>query len=101
MTFIYPSRPDVKSLDDVTATIGAGRVTAIVGPSGSGKSTIAGLLLRVWDLPSSDEKEDAEEKESKNQLLVGGTDVKAYNLKWLRSQISVVRQDPVSCRSAF
>ncbi|KAG8978134.1 hypothetical protein FRC05_011250 [Tulasnella sp. 425] len=94
VTFIYPSRPDVKSLDDVTATIDAGKVTAIVGPSGSGKSTIAGLLLRVWDLPSSDEKGDAEEKESTNQLLVGGANVKAYNLKWLRSRISVVRQDP-------
>lgn len=96
VTFIYPSRPDAKSLDDVTATIDAGKVTAIVGPSGSGKSTIAGLLLRLWDLAPVGEKENAEEKEDANQLLIGGTDVKAYNLSWLRSQISVVRQDPVS-----
>ncbi|KAG8915864.1 hypothetical protein FRC00_010755 [Tulasnella sp. 408] len=94
VTFIYPSRPDAKSLDDVTATIDAGKVTAIVGPSGSGKSTIAGLLLRLWDLTSVDEKGDAEEKGDSNQLLISGTDIKAYNLSWLRSQISVVRQDP-------
>lgn len=94
VTFIYPSRPDAKSLDDVTATIDAGKVTAIVGPSGSGKSTIAGLLLRLWDLASVDEKGDVEGKEDANQVLISGIDIKAYNLSWLRSQISVVRQDP-------
>ncbi|KAG8983393.1 hypothetical protein FRB90_006065 [Tulasnella sp. 427] len=94
VTFIYPSRPDIKSLDDVTATIDAGKVTAIVGPSGSGKSTIAGLLLRLWDLSSVTEKENAEIKEDANKLLIGGVDIQDYNLKWLRSQVSVVRQDP-------
>ncbi|KAG8932796.1 hypothetical protein FRC01_012280 [Tulasnella sp. 417] len=94
VTFIYPSRPDAKSLDDVTATIDAGQVTAIVGPSGSGKSTIAGLLLRLWDLAPVDEEGKAEGKEDVNQLLIGSIDIKAYNLSWLRSQISVVRQDP-------
>ena len=39
-TFVYPSRPDQKILDNFNMTFKTGETTAIVGPSGSGKSTI-------------------------------------------------------------
>ncbi|CAE6474640.1 unnamed protein product [Rhizoctonia solani] len=81
VTFSYPSRPDHKSLDGVSMVVEAGKVTALVGASGSGKSTIAALLMRYYD-PSS------------GQLLLTGHDACSLNLTWLRSQISLVSQEP-------
>jgi ATP-binding cassette subfamily B (MDR/TAP) protein 1 len=49
VTFAYPTRANVKALDNVSLECPAGRFTAIVGPSGSGKSTVASLLLREYD----------------------------------------------------
>jgi ABC-type multidrug transport system fused ATPase/permease subunit len=54
---------------------------AIVGHSGTGKSTIASLLLRFYDA-------------AKGQLLIDGVDIKEYELKSFRSQISIVQQEP-------
>ncbi|KEP51643.1 ABC family B (MDR/TAP),protein [Rhizoctonia solani 123E] len=81
VTFSYPSRPDHKSLVGVDMVLEGGKVTALVGASGSGKSTIAALLMRYYD-PSS------------GQLLLTGHDTRSLNLAWLRSQISVVSQEP-------
>ena len=68
VTFAYPSRPDVKILEQLDLCIEAGKMTAIVGPSGSGKSTIVGLVERWYTLTrqhdiSMPKQED--EKESK------------------------------------
>lgn len=49
VTFSYPSRPDERSLDEVSFTISAGETVALVGPSGAGKSTVFQLLLRFHD----------------------------------------------------
>ncbi|CAE6421110.1 unnamed protein product, partial [Rhizoctonia solani] len=88
LTFSYPSRPDHKTLDDVSFVLEAGKVTALVGASGSGKSTIASLLLRYYDpSPSDDEK-------SAGSILLAGHDIRDLNLPWLRSQIGIIAQDP-------
>jgi ATP-binding cassette, subfamily B (MDR/TAP), member 1 len=50
VNFAYPTRPDIKILDDLSIRFPAGKITAIVGPSGSGKSTIVGLLERWYEL---------------------------------------------------
>lgn len=52
VNFAYPTRPDLKILDDLSLRLPAGKVTAIVGPSGSGKSTIVGLLERWYEIES-------------------------------------------------
>ncbi|CAE6449842.1 unnamed protein product [Rhizoctonia solani] len=88
LTFSYPSRPDHKTLDDVTFVLEAGKVTALVGASGSGKSTIASLLLRYYDpSPAKDEK-------STGGIFLAGRDIRDLNLPWLRSQIGIIAQDP-------
>ena len=54
VNFAYPTRPDLKILDNLCLRFPAGKVTAIVGPSGSGKSTIVGLLERWYEIQSVD-----------------------------------------------
>ncbi|GKU07403.1 unnamed protein product [Fusarium langsethiae] len=85
VSFSYPSRPDTQVLKDISMNIPAGKTTAFVGASGSGKSTIIGLLER-WYLPAS------------GRLLLDGVDVSTLNVKWFRSQMALVQQEPVLFR---
>lgn len=78
---IYPSRPEVTIMNDVSLVIPAGKMTALVGASGSGKSTIVGLVERFYDPVGG-------------QVLIDGHDVSTLNLRWLRQQISLVSQEP-------
>ena len=80
--FNYPSRPDVVVLNDLNLEANVGETLALVGPSGCGKSTVIQLLQRFYDV-------------DRGSVLVDGKDVKSLNLKWLRSQIGVVSQEPV------
>ncbi|KIL89524.1 hypothetical protein FAVG1_07104 [Fusarium avenaceum] len=88
VSFSYPSRPDAKVLNNMTLNIPAGKTTAFVGASGSGKSTIIGLLER-WYVPAS------------GRFLLDGVDVSMINVKWLRSQMSLVQQEPVLFRGTI
>lgn len=54
MSFRYPTRGEVLSLNQVSLTLRPGRLVALVGLSGSGKSTLVALLQRHYD--SSDGK---------------------------------------------
>lgn len=69
-----------KVIDDVSFTIKANSLTAIVGPSGSGKTTISKLIMR-FDDPSS------------GNISIGGVDIKNMTQVELMSYISVVFQD--------
>lgn len=78
---IYPSRPEVIVMRDVSLVIPAGKKTALVGASGSGKSTIIGLVERFYDPVAG-------------QVYLDGKDISTLNLRWLRQQISLVSQEP-------
>ncbi|KAH6681549.1 P-loop containing nucleoside triphosphate hydrolase protein [Halenospora varia] len=78
---IYPSRPEVTVMQDVSLVIPAGKKTALVGASGSGKSTIVGLVERFYDPVGGN-------------VYLDGHDVSTLNLRWLRQQISLVSQEP-------
>ncbi|KAI0120611.1 P-loop containing nucleoside triphosphate hydrolase protein, partial [Xylariales sp. AK1849] len=78
---VYPSRPDVLTLDGVNLLFPGGKMTAIVGASGCGKSTIAGLIERFYEPISGEIKLD-------------GHDITSLNLQWLRQQVAIVTQEP-------
>lgn len=79
---IYPSRPEVVVMEDVSLVVPAGKTTALVGASGSGKSTIVGLVERFYDPVGG-------------KVLLDGHDVSTLNLRWLRQQVALVQQEPV------
>ncbi|KAI0073491.1 P-loop containing nucleoside triphosphate hydrolase protein [Panus rudis PR-1116 ss-1] len=79
--FNYPSRPDVPIVKDLSLTFPAGKTIALVGASGSGKSTVISLVERFYDPLEGSVKLD-------------GIDLRELNLKWLRSQIGLVSQEP-------
>ncbi|KAF9242527.1 P-loop containing nucleoside triphosphate hydrolase protein [Melanogaster broomeanus] len=79
--FSYPSRPDVPIVKNLNITFPAGKTAALVGASGSGKSTIIALIERFYDPLSGSVKLD-------------GVNIRDLNIKWLRSQIGLVSQEP-------
>ncbi|XP_042350233.1 bile salt export pump [Plectropomus leopardus] len=82
VTFYYPSRPEVKILNDLSMQIKAGETTAFVGPSGSGKSTTIQLFQRFYD-------------PKEGMVTLDGHDIRTLNIQWLRSLIGIVEQEPV------
>ncbi|TFK74865.1 multidrug resistance protein 1 [Pluteus cervinus] len=80
--FNYPSRPGVEVLKGLSLTFKAGKTAALVGASGSGKSTIISLVERFYDTTSG-------------SVTLDGVDVRNLNLKWLRTQIGLVSQEPI------
>ncbi|MGJ4901361.1 ABC transporter ATP-binding protein/permease [Bradyrhizobium sp. HKCCYLS2058] len=82
VSFAYPSRPDVRVLDDVSFAIRAGEKVAIVGPSGAGKSTLFHLLLRFYD-PAS------------GSISFDGVPVRAADPRKMRERIALVPQESV------
>ncbi|KOM40983.1 hypothetical protein LR48_Vigan04g118100 [Vigna angularis] len=80
--FNYPSRPEVTVLDNFSLQIEAGLKVAFVGPSGAGKSSVLALLLRFYDPQGG-------------KVLIDGKDIGKYNLRWLRTQIGLVQQEPL------
>ncbi|NXH46107.1 ABCBB protein, partial [Dicaeum eximium] len=81
VTFNYPSRPDVKILDNLNMVIKAGETTAFVGASGAGKSTTIQLIQRFYD-------------PKEGMITLDGHDIRSLNIQWLRSQIGIVEQEP-------
>lgn len=80
--FGYPKSPEIMVLRDFTVKIDGGHTVGVVGVSGSGKSTLLSLILRFYDPVSG-------------KILLDGKDLKQFNLRWLRSQIGLVQQEPV------
>ncbi|XP_044268848.1 ATP-dependent translocase ABCB1-like isoform X3 [Tribolium madens] len=81
VSFHYPSRPDVKILQNFSIDIKAGQTVALVGSSGCGKSTCIQLIQRFYDVVSG-------------TVTIDDNNIKELNLSWLRSKIGVVGQEP-------
>ncbi|KAH9101252.1 hypothetical protein LEN26_015804 [Aphanomyces euteiches] len=80
--FTYPTRPEDPILRGYSLTIKKGETVAFVGASGSGKSTLVALLERFYQ-PTS------------GAIYLDGRDISKLQIKWLRSQIGLVSQEPV------
>jgi ATP-binding cassette subfamily B protein len=78
LTFAYDDRGPV--LRDVSFTVPAGAVVAVVGPTGSGKSTLGTLLCRLYEPP-------------RGTVWVGGIDVLDLPLGRLRRSVGYVPQE--------
>lgn len=81
VNFTYPNRPTVRVLRNLNLTIKNGQTNALVGSSGCGKSTIMALLLRFYDIDSG-------------AIYLDNVDIRKLNLKWLRSKLGLVSQEP-------
>jgi ATP-binding cassette subfamily B protein len=79
VSFRYPTGKDC-ALRGVSFQVRSGQVTALVGPTGAGKSTIASLIPRFYDVMVG-------------CVRVDGVDVREWELRSLRSQVSLVLQE--------
>jgi len=82
VVFAYPSAPEHLVCKGYNLSIQAGQTVALSGPSGSGKSTIIALIERFYDPLDG-------------MLTLDGVDIKTLNVRWLRSQLGLVSQEPV------
>ncbi|KAH6652323.1 ABC transporter-like protein [Truncatella angustata] len=94
VNFTYPSRPKQKILDQFKLVIPAGKVTAIVGPSGSGKSTIVSLIERWYELDGAVTGNKLVQYFRNGKVACGGVPLHEIDMKWWRSQIGLVQQEP-------
>ena len=82
VTFRYNKTSDKPILDDINLTIHSGETIGVIGGTGSSKSSLVNLISRLYDV-------------SEGTVLVGGKDVRSYDLDTLRDEVSVVLQNNV------
>ena len=70
------------ALFNVSFEIASGQTIGVIGGTGSGKSTLVSLILRLYDV-------------NQGEVIVGGRNVKEYDLKSLRNAVSVVLQQNI------
>jgi len=80
--FRYPTEQRVPALRDISFTIEAGKMAALVGHAGCGKSTIFKLIKRLYD-PTA------------GNILLDGQSLKHYDVHHLRRKIAVVAQENI------
>jgi ATP-binding cassette, subfamily B, bacterial len=80
VSFGYEERRDV--LKDINFQIPPGKAVAVVGPTGAGKSTLVSLLPRFYEA-------------REGVVRIDGHDVRDLKLADLRSQFSIVLQEPL------
>ena len=77
--FVYASKAGKKVIDQANVTIQAGQTVGIIGGTGSSKSSFVQLIPRLYDV-------------SAGAVLVGGVDVRRYDLDTLRNAVAMVLQ---------
>ena len=80
--FAYRRDSETPVLKDVNLKIRSGEMIGIIGGTGSAKTSLVNLLSRLYDVTGG-------------EVLVGGKNVKEYDMEALRNQVSVVLQNNV------
>ncbi len=81
-SFKYEKDAEHPILDDINLHIRPGETIGIIGETGSSKSTFVSLIPRLYDVTSG-------------AVLVGGHDVRSYDLRTLRDNVAMVLQQNV------
>lgn len=81
LVFSHGGEGEGAAINGISFAVKPGETLAILGPSGAGKSTLMHLLLRLYDYSSG-------------SILLDGCELKELNRQWVRSQFSVVMQEP-------
>ncbi|MCM1131247.1 MAG: ABC transporter ATP-binding protein/permease [Roseburia sp.] len=82
VSFKYHEQSQEYILSNINLKIKQGESIGILGGTGSAKSTLVSLILRLYDV-------------TEGQIILGGNDVKDYDLKVLRDSVSIVLQNNV------
>ena len=82
VTFYYDRKADKPVLNHINLSIASGETIGVIGGTGSSKSSLVQLIPRLYDA-------------AEGRVLVGGTDVRDYDLNTLRNQVAMVLQKNV------
>ena len=82
VSFSYANDPSKECLKDVNLTIKSGETVGILGGTGTSKTTLVQLIPRLYDA-------------TEGRVLVGGVDVRDYDMETLRQQVAMVLQKNV------
>ena len=82
VSFKYSKEAERNALSGVNLKINAGETIGIIGGTGSSKSTLVQLIPRIYDA-------------TEGEVIVGGHNVKEYDLETLRNQVAMVLQKNV------
>ena len=82
VNFAYTQDQEEPNLTDIDIDIASGETIGILGGTGSGKTSFVSLIPRLYDVTDG-------------ELLVGGINVKEYDLEILRNQVAMVLQNNV------
>ena len=82
VTFRYSKNSDAPVLDNINLEIKSGETIGVIGGTGSSKSTLVNMISRLYDV-------------DEGAVIVGGKDVREYDLETLRNEVAVVLQKNV------
>lgn len=82
VSFKYSKKSEKPALSNINLTIKSGETLGIIGGTGSSKTSLVQLISRLYDV-------------TEGRVLVGGRDVRDYDLEALRNQVAVVLQKNV------
>ena len=86
VNFRYNKSSEKPVLENINIEIKSGETIGIMGGTGSAKSSFVNLISRLYDIEAPESKND------ESYILVGGKDVRTYDLETLRQEVSVVLQ---------
>jgi len=80
--FSYPTRNEIKVINNFNLNIKSGEKVALIGQSGAGKSTIIQILIRLYEVQDG-------------SIKIDNKNIKNYDIRSLRENIGIVPQETI------